>query len=134
MEIHNYLGTYISNLNDAGFDDGLIRKIRFNYPNDFVAYNSYDSSGKAYKSLAIVDTATVKKIKKYVYSLLESYLNEKFKNKSQVDMDSLSLWDKNELKRLFGGWIVYSYLSERLNKEKYNLDVINGRTVVKKIE
>jgi hypothetical protein len=146
MEISNCLSIQVSDLNKNGFKEKLIRDIRYSYPNDFVAYTQNDV-----EYLAVVDTLTVKKIKKYVYSFIESYISAKFQNRNQVYVDSLMLYENsNDIKAYFADWLVFSFLSEQLNKEKYTLDVIKdtihyrkkdgqdssfigGRTVIKKI-
>ena len=128
MEIRSSLSETYQALNVNGFDRDLVGKIRYNYPNDFVAYMVDQDT-----LLAIVDTMSVEKVKRYVFSFLDSYLRAQFETRCQVDIESLTITEHGEdIKRYFRGWLVWIYLSEKLDKEKYVLDYIDGRSVIRK--
>jgi hypothetical protein len=104
--------------------ESTLEDICYNYPNAFI--KTSDSN------IMCVDTIVTNKIAKTVYPLLESYLNVKLKNNCKMALDTIGIgeaWYGN-IRGFFMLDIIYGFLSQPDNKGKYDLDVVDGRTII----
>lgn len=101
-----------------------IDDILYNYPNEFTKTSSIN--------IACMDTNITKIIKTSVYPLLESYLRLKLRNNQKIDINTIgnNTAGYENVQNFFTMDIIYEFLSLPSNKGKYDIDVVNGRTLI----
>jgi hypothetical protein len=104
--------------------ESTLEDICYNYPNAFI--KTSDSN------IMCVDTIVTKKITKTVYPLLESYLRVKLKNNCKIAIDTIGIGGGGygNVRGFFMVDIIYGFLTQPCNQGKYDVDVIDGRTII----
>jgi len=133
-EENGYLYYELEALVRQGYSEDEIKDITFRYPDEFV---------KSGSRIVCVDSSVKKNVFSVNHILLDYYLREKLRQKPFVYLEDLFqddlVWNEKtnkkdkelkNVKNFFSPDIVYTYLILPTNKEKYNLDVINDRTVI----
>ena len=129
FEAGSSLSEDIKELELLGFDKDLIDDIRFKYPNQFVAFWDDDN----HQILGLVDTTSVNKIKKSIFSLIDSFLITEFQKKDEVDISFLMKKYRDKPMSRIGQWHLEYYLAEKLDKKKYSLEDNGKTTFIKRI-
>ena len=104
--------------------ESTLEDICYNYPNEFIKTSD--------ANIMCVDSIVDKKIITTVYPLLESYLNVKLKSNAKIAIDTLGIGgaEYGNVRGFFTLDIIYGFLSQPCNRGKYDIDVVNGRTLI----
>lgn len=110
-------------LRKLGYSKSKVSDITYNYPNTFLKSND---------KIVCVDTAIKRNLFEINSALLESFLREKFKTTEIIYVDSLFQDDVQirNVKNFFSLDIIYNFLSQAANRTRYNIAVINDKTVI----
>ncbi len=132
-EESGYLFISIDALLRQNFTQDEINDITYKYPDEFL---------KSGSNIVCVDTTIKRKVYLLNHILLESFIREKLNTAKSVVVDDLfqddAVFDSTtqkyretrNVKNFFSKDIVYSFLALPSIKDKYNLDVVNDRTII----
>ena len=132
-EESGYLFIDTSALFKQNFTQDEINDITYKYPDEFL---------KSGPRIVCVDTTIKRKVYLINHILLEIFIREKLKNAKSIVVDDLfqddAIFDSTmhtyretkNVKNFFSKDIVYTFLTLPSIRDKYNLDVINDRTVI----